>query len=162
MPYVSEVAVKVRAQDIKPAEKKKGKEREHGHRHHSDRHRRRKERDAGSEDERVNIDKAQPRELNERDRNGGEGPSSTKRETEELIRPSARDRRPSYHKDERRKRSRDGPRERTSNMDRTRGYDRDHGSPPRRSSSRSVRPRESSMRPKDSSAVASETPRLTR
>ncbi|KAH0551730.1 hypothetical protein GP486_007052 [Trichoglossum hirsutum] len=165
MPYVSEVAVKVRAQDIRSAEKKKGKEREHGHRHHSDRHRRRRERDAGSEDERVNVDKAQLREQNEGTtiyRNGGEGPSSTRRETEEFVRPSARDRRPSYHKDERRRRSRDGPRERTSNADRTRGHDRDRSPPPRRSSSRSVRPRESSMRPKDSSMAAGETPRLTR
>ena len=165
MPYVSEVTLKVRAQDLKPTEKRKGKEREHGHRHHSERHRRKKDRaDGGSDDERVNADKAHTREQSERPmtyENGGEGPSSIKREPEGEERPSAKDRRSSRHKDERRKRSGEGTRERTSNVDGTRGYDRDHGSL-RQSSSRSVRPRESSVRPKDSSMVTGDLPRLIR
>ncbi|KAH0541499.1 hypothetical protein FGG08_004040 [Glutinoglossum americanum] len=166
MPYVSEGTVRVRAQDIKSAEKKKGKEREHGHRHHSDKHRRRKERaDGGSEDERVNIDKTHTGDRDERataHENGGEGPSPTKREMDEVERSSVRDKRPSRHKDERRKRSRDGTRERTPNVEKARGYDRDHGSSLLRSSSRNVRPRESSIRPKDSSMAAGEASRLTR
>jgi hypothetical protein len=162
MPYVSEVTVKVRAQDLKPTEKKKGKEREHVHRHHSERHRRRKERaDGGSDDERADADKVHAREQSERPEGGGEGSSSAKREPEGEEKSSTRDQRSSRHKDERRKRSGEGARERTSTVDGTRGHDRDHGSL-RRSSSRSVRPRESSVRPKDSSAAASDLSRLTR
>jgi hypothetical protein len=165
MPYVSEVTVKVRAQDLKPIEKKKGKEREHGHRHHSEKHRRKKERaDGGSDDERVNADKAHAGERSEmpvRYENGGEGSSSLRREPEGDERPSAKDKRSSRHKDEKRKRSGEGTRERTSNIDGTRGCDRDNGSL-RRSSSRSVRPRESSVRPKDSSAAAGDPSRLSR